>query len=84
VDITARCVLDDDAGTVDVTQTLAIDDRSTPIGRRTIADGTRPGALVKSRHDRGWLVFRYEPGWLCVQRLVEDLGPLEDPPHEPV
>lgn len=82
VDITARCVLDDDAGTVDVTQQLAIDDRSTPIGRVTKADGARPGALVKSRHDKGWLVFRYEPGWLCVQRLVEDLGDLEDPPHE--
>lgn len=84
VDITARCVLDDDAGVVEVKQTLELADRSTPIGRRLPGDGARPGGLVKSQHDGRWLVFRYEPGWLCVQKLVDELGALEDPPHEPL
>lgn len=73
IDVLARCVLDDDAGAVDIRQQLAIDDRTTPVGRRMKADGAKPGALVKSPHDGKWLVFRYEPGWLCVQKLVAQL-----------
>lgn len=75
--IDARCVLDDVVDALDVKLSLAIDDRHTPIGRR-MADGS----LIKSAHDGGWLVFRYDPGWLCIQKLVAELGPL-DAAHAP-
>lgn len=73
VHIEARCVLDDDLGELDVKLALALRDRATPIGQRT-ADGS----LVKSEHGGEWLVFRYDAGWQCKQRLVGALGPLAE------
>jgi hypothetical protein len=78
VAIEGRCVLDD-ARAIDVRFTLAHDDRATPIGRRVRStEPGRAGDLVKSRHDEGWLLFRYDPGWQVVQRLVPELGELDD------
>lgn len=70
--IDGRCVLEDGRA-IDVALELPIDDRTTPIGRRVAGAPD----LVKARHDDGWLLFRYEPEWRFVQRLVPELGPLD-------
>jgi hypothetical protein len=77
VRMSGRCVLDDKSA-VDTSHDLALDDRTTPIGRRTSV-----GQLVKARVEAGWLLFRYLPGYEVNQEVRADLGDVAEAPAVP-
>lgn len=72
--LTGRVILDDGADRL-VDAVLPLDDRASPVGRRTAE-----GSLVKAPLDDGFHTFRYLPGYQLTQTQLATsaLGPLAE------